>query len=135
MCERDYLQSTQVSSHAPSMSTVMSSSLPIMTAGTTLAQSQPPPGVATNISLPQSECLVIVVRSAYIQCVHPITVTAMKVTENMQPMNAVDARKRGTRTNITPKQLEELVSVYEKTPRPTRDVLEQLSNSTGHRSV
>ena len=46
---------------------------------------------------------------------------------------SAEARKRGTRTNITPKQLEELVNVYEKTPRPTRDVLEQLSNSTGHR--
>ena len=68
-----------------------------------------------------------------IKCVYFGTVTAMKVTENIQPMNAADARKRGTRTNITPKQLEELVSVYEKTPRPTRDVLEQLSNSTGHR--
>ena len=48
---------------------------------------------------------------------------------------SAEARKRGTRTNITPKQLEELVNVYEKTPRPTRDVLEQLSNSTGHRYV
>ncbi|XP_065892256.1 LIM/homeobox protein Lhx5-like [Dysidea avara] len=112
LCERDYIQSTQVSSHAPSMSTVMTSSLPIMTAGTTHAPSQSPSAVATNISIPH--------------------MTAMKVTENIQPMNAADARKRGTRTNITPKQLEELVSVYEKTPRPTRDVLEQLSNSTGH---
>ena len=54
----------------------------------------------------------------------------MKVSDHQA---SAEARKRGTRTNITPKQLEELVNVYEKTPRPTRDVLEQLSNSTGHR--
>ena len=58
-----------------------------------------------------------------------IVVGTMKVTDQA----SAEARKRGTRTNITPKQLEELVNVYEKTPRPTRDVLEQLSNSTGHR--
>lgn len=75
----------------------------------------------------------VCVHTQIIKCVYFGTVTAVKVTDNIQPMNAADARKRGTRTNITPKQLEELVSVYEKTPRPTRDVLEQLSNSTGHR--
>ena len=59
-----------------------------------------------------------------------IAVSSMKMSDHQA---SAEARKRGTRTNITPKQLEELVNVYEKTPRPTRDVLEQLSNSTGHR--
>lgn len=109
LCERDYIQSTQVSSVTQSMTTVMNSSNPVSTSITTHVPSQPHSVVANNIP--------------------SISMGSMKMTDHQA---SAEARKRGTRTNITPKQLEELVNVYEKTPRPTRDVLEQLSNSTGH---